>query len=77
MSNQNIIDLTQILTTSELSILNYINDGLRTSEIAERRSCSKRTIEKHRSNIIRKLNLEKGASLGQWLLQHQSNINLT
>jgi len=40
-----------------------VREGLTSKEIAVVRSCSVRTVEKHRSNIIKKLDL-KGRSHG-------------
>jgi DNA-binding NarL/FixJ family response regulator len=47
------------LTPSEVKILRLIALGLSTKEIAGKLFISERTIEKHRSNMISKLNLEK------------------
>jgi len=46
------------LTKSELVILFHIADGLSNSEIAHRLSRSVRTIEDHRSNLMRKLEVD-------------------
>lgn len=46
------------LTTTEIKILRYLERGLSSSEIAESLFISKRTVEKHRSNIIQKLGLK-------------------
>lgn len=45
------------LSDTELEILKLIKQGLTSSEIASVRNCATRTVEKHRSNIIRKLKL--------------------
>ncbi|MBB4118807.1 DNA-binding NarL/FixJ family response regulator [Mesonia hippocampi] len=45
------------LSTTEVKILKYINQNLTSTQIAEELFISKRTVEKHRSNIIRKLGL--------------------
>jgi DNA-binding NarL/FixJ family response regulator len=47
------------LTPSELKIIRYIADGLTTKEIASTLFVAERTIDKHRSNIIKKLDLDK------------------
>ena len=47
------------LTRSEVKIIRMIADGARTKEIAEQLFISERTVEKHRSNIINKLQLDK------------------
>ncbi|GEQ84738.1 hypothetical protein ULMS_02460 [Patiriisocius marinistellae] len=45
------------LSSTEIVILKLIKLGCTSIQIAERRDCSKRTVEKHRSNIIKKLGL--------------------
>lgn len=47
------------LTPSEKKILRKIAEGISTKEIADKLFISERTVDKHRSNMIRKLNLEK------------------
>lgn len=47
------------LTPSEVKILRLIALGLATKEIANKLFISERTVDKHRSNMIVKLNLEK------------------
>ena len=57
------------LTKSELRIINLIAEGKSSKEIAAILSISLRTVEKHRSNIIFKLNLSKDTnSLTKWVL---------
>lgn len=57
------------LSKSEREVFEAIRYGLNSSQIAERRKCSVRTIEKHRSNIIKKLGI-KGMTLQQFILQN-------
>jgi DNA-binding NarL/FixJ family response regulator len=58
-------------TASEIEILNYIKKGFSSAEIAVVRCCSKRTIEKHRSNIIAKLNIPPSQNaLLLWLFKN-------
>jgi DNA-binding NarL/FixJ family response regulator len=47
------------LTPSELKIIRYIPYGLTTKEMASVLFVAERTIDKHRSNIIKKLDLDK------------------
>jgi DNA-binding NarL/FixJ family response regulator len=64
------------LTPSELKILRLIALGLSTKEIAGKLFISERTIEKHRSNMISKLNLEKKHnSLLIWAQKNKEIIN--
>lgn len=59
--NEGAVNLLQDakITPSEKKILRLIADGLETREIAEKLFISDRTVEKHRSNIIQKLQLDK------------------
>ncbi|GAB2624691.1 response regulator [Belliella aquatica] len=47
------------LTPSEIKILRHIADGVTSKEIADKLFIAERTVEKHRSNIISKLRLDK------------------
>ena len=47
------------LTPSEIKILKLIADGLTSKEIASKLFVAERTVDKHRSNIISKMNLDK------------------
>ena len=51
------------LTASEAEVLHLIGMGLGTSEIAARLARSIKTIESHRANIKKKLNLDSGNQL--------------
>jgi len=57
------------LTPSEITILKLIASQKNTLEIADELCVSTRTVEKHRSNIINKLLIEKGTNaLTNWAL---------
>lgn len=60
------------LTVAEIKILKYLNENLNSSQIAEELFISKRTVEKHRSNIIKKLELDSSNqnALVIWLKDH-------
>lgn len=60
------------LSAAELKILKYINENFNSSQIAEALFISKRTVEKHRSNIIKKLEIDTTHpnALFMWLKQH-------
>ena len=51
------------LTTREKEIIKYISKGLINKEIGEKLFISKRTIDKHRTNILSKLNMNNSAEL--------------
>jgi len=60
------------LTVTEIKILKYLNQNLSSTQIAEELFISKRTVEKHRSNIIKKLHLDSSNqnALIIWLKNH-------
>ncbi|NAS12254.1 response regulator [Poritiphilus flavus] len=65
----------QLLTPSELRILKLVARQISNNNIAEELGISVRTIEKHRSNIISKLNLKGGPNaLTNWALTNKKII---
>ncbi len=64
----------QLLTDRELEVFRLIGAGLRSSAIADRLFISTHTIDTHRENIKRKLNLRNAGELTsaavQWLLEN-------
>jgi len=66
---------TYNLTPSEIKILKLIANGLSTKDIANKLFISERTVDKHRSNMIVKLHLEKKHnSLLVWAQQNRDII---
>ncbi|CAM1344884.1 response regulator [Tenacibaculum amylolyticum] len=64
-----------LLTPSESKILKMIAKETSNKEIADMLSLSVRTIEKHRSNIIDKLGLQKGNNtLTNWVLLNKNVV---
>lgn len=64
------------LTKTELKILKLIVENKTAKEIAEDLHVSPRTVEKHKSNIIRKLDIEKTPnSLLIWAKENQNYIS--
>ena len=61
--NSGVGDPINSLTASELEVLQLTGMGLGTSEIAERISRSVKTIETHKANIKKKLNLDNSKQL--------------
>ena len=51
-------NLNSLLTPTELKILKMVSDEMSSAEISESLSSSIRTVEKHRSNIVKKLDLK-------------------
>src|SRR5690554_2281934 len=63
------------LTSSEKTILKLIAQQNSTQDIADHLCVSGRTVEKHRSNIINKLELGTGANtLARWALTNKNTI---
>ncbi|MDD5179627.1 MAG: response regulator transcription factor [Gallionellaceae bacterium] len=56
------------LTTNEVEVLHLIGLGLGTSEIAGKLFRSVKTIESHRANIKKKLNLNSGSQLAHFAI---------
>ena len=64
------------LSQTEIEILFLIKKGITSSQIAKLKNCSTRTIEKHRSNIIKKLNLKSSQNtLLLWISQNSDLFN--
>lgn len=64
------------LSPSELEVLHLIGMGLGTSEIAEKLSRSVKTIESHKANMKKKLNLESGTQLTHFAINLVSSGNV-
>ncbi len=62
------------LSEREIEVLKHIKDGLSSKEIAEKLFLSARTVEVHRSNILKKLNLKNTASLLKFI--HNSSLDI-
>ncbi|MDH7914148.1 response regulator transcription factor [Winogradskyella sp. SYSU M77433] len=65
------------LTATEIKILKYLEKNLNSTQIAEELFISKRTVEKHRSNIIKKLEIDttNQNALFVWLKQNPNIFN--
>lgn len=57
------------LTEREREVLRWVAQGLSTKEIASRFNISTRTVETHRANLMRKLNLRSVAKLTQFAIR--------
>lgn len=62
--------LHEPLTTREREVLKLIAEGYSSPEIAERLVLSPRTVETHRANIMRKLELRSTADLIRYAIRH-------
>lgn len=64
------------LSDVELEILQAIKKGRTSAEIAKERKCSSRTVEKHRSNIIKKLGIASSQNaLLVWIMDNLELLN--
>jgi len=59
------------LTPRELDILDALADGLSSKQIAQRNDLSVRTVETHRLNLKRKLDIEGQAELIKFAVEHR------
>jgi len=59
-----------VLTNREKEILKYISLGYTNQELAERLVVSVKTIEKHKSNIMEKLNFNRRYQLVNYAIEH-------
>jgi DNA-binding NarL/FixJ family response regulator len=62
--------LSNSLTTREREVLKFIVKGKTNAEIADILSISTRTVENHRANIMKKLNVKKTAELVRYAVDH-------
>jgi len=69
------IQKLQLLSPSEITILKLIAKQISTNDIAQNLSVSPRTIEKHRSNIISKIEISNSTNtLTNWAINNQNII---
>ncbi len=70
--NNNIDDISiNSLTPREIEIIQLICQGLSNAEIGDKLFLSKRTIEKHRANIMEKTNTNNTASLVMYAIKNR------
>lgn len=62
------------LTPTEKKVLRLIAEGLSSKEIADELGAHYRTIENHRTNICRKLEIEGANALSRFALQQRSTL---
>ena len=61
----------EVLTKRELEIMTHLADGKPNREIGKFLHISTRTVDTHRSNILKKLNLRTNADLVKLAIQHK------
>lgn len=67
---EQIVPEGETLSERELEILQLISEGLSNSEIAQKLFLSKRTVDKHRSNILMKTNCKNTANLVMYAVKN-------
>lgn len=73
LGNPGKINLTpswDMLTHRERQVIKLIAEGYRNKDIAEHLSISIKTVEKHRSNLMKKLDLHRTSSLTAYAIKH-------
>ncbi|TLY88803.1 MAG: response regulator transcription factor, partial [Gammaproteobacteria bacterium] len=58
------------LTSREQEVITLIAKGYRTREMAQLMSLSHKTVEKHRTNLMRKLGLRSAAAVAAYAITH-------
>jgi len=64
-------NLDQLLTEREIQILQMIAEGFTNSQIAEKLFISTRTVDTHRKNIMKKLNIHNVSGLVKYAIKHK------
>lgn len=57
------------LTTKEIEIIKLISSGLTSKEIGDKLFISPRTVDTHRHNILKKLQIPNSAQLSRWAIE--------
>ena len=63
------------ITRREREVLSLLVDGLTSSEIAEKLYISPRTVDKHRTNLLKKLGQKNTAGLVRYALENKKSIS--
>jgi len=58
------------LTTREREVMKLIAEGYRNKDVAEYLSISLKTVEKHRSNMMKKLDLHSASSITSYAIKN-------
>jgi DNA-binding NarL/FixJ family response regulator len=64
-------DLHLLLSDREYQVFNLLASGTRNSEIAEKLSISKNTVNNHRNSIMKKMNMSQNSELTKYAIQHK------
>lgn len=68
-------DFFDKLTAREREVLRFSARGSTSSEVASQLNISRRTVEAHRANMMRKLGLSSATSLYRYAFQHEMSTN--
>ncbi len=63
------LDTSALLSSRELQILEFVVSGLSNYKISQELEISKRTVDNHISNILKKTNVDNRVELVRWALQ--------
>lgn len=69
MDSEESSEIAEELTPREREVLAHIGEGLTNQEIAEKLVISVKTVDRHRENITRKLNIHNRASLIKYAIE--------
>ena len=70
-SNEDVLTPSwDVLTQRERQVLKLVAEGYRNKDIAEYLSISIKTVEKHRSNLMKKLDLHRTSSITAYAIEH-------
>lgn len=67
-------DPLKTITKREREILALLTEGLTSNDIASRLYISPRTVEKHRTNLLKKLNLKNTAALVRFAMENEQTL---
>jgi len=67
-------DPVKSITKRECEILGLLTEGLTSTEIAEKLYISPRTVEKHRTNLLKKLDLRNTAALVRFAMENEQAL---
>jgi len=70
-NNNKINSLKDVLTLREKEILKLIAEGFKNKDIADHLCISSKTVEKHRSNLMQKLDLRNTAALTAYAIEER------
>ena len=68
--NEKISSSTDLLTTREREVMKLIAEGQRNKDVAEYLSISLKTVEKHRSNMMKKLDLHSTSNITSFAIKN-------